>query len=72
MYQHNPELRGSEILGNESFKLQVTNYDSLSLSAFVAIICSEDTRLATLKGKDYHNLCVLSLTIFIKNSSENQ
>jgi hypothetical protein len=47
MHQHNPELRGSEIFGNEvwgnkSFKLQVTNYDSLSFSAFVSIICRED------------------------------
>jgi hypothetical protein len=47
MYQHNPELRGSEILGNEvwgngNFKLPIINYDSLSLRALAAIICHKD------------------------------
>ncbi len=67
MHQHNPELRGSEILGNEvwgngNFKLPITNYDSLSLSAFVAIICREDEKIRCwcCNGQNYRNsLCIV-------------
>jgi hypothetical protein len=49
---------------------------TLSLSALVAIICRESEKIRSwfCNGRNYHNLCALalSLTIFIKNSSENQ
>lgn len=62
MYQHNPELRGSEILGNEvwengNFKLPIINYDSLSLRALAAIICHEDEKKRSwfCNGQNYRN-----------------